>query len=64
MVQDFRSYLEAHRDEIEALTIFYGQPHRRRELTYAMIREVFGQAQERPTTTVPLAGVAGLRPAG
>ena len=40
MVQDFWSYLEAHRDEIEALTIFYSQPHRRRELTYAMIREV------------------------
>ncbi len=40
MVQDFRQYLEAHRDEIEALTIFYGQPHRRRELTYAMIREL------------------------
>ena len=34
MAQDFRHYLEAHRDEIEALTIFYAQPHRRRELTY------------------------------
>ena len=33
-------------DEIEALTIFYTQPHRRRELTFEMIREVFGQAQE------------------
>ena len=41
MAQDFQGYLEAHRDEIEALTIFYSQPHRRRELTYAMIREVF-----------------------
>ena len=41
MARDFRQYLEANRDEIEALTIFYGQPHRRRELTYAMIREVF-----------------------
>ena len=40
MAQDFRQYLEAHRDEIEALTIFYDQPHRRRELTYAMIREL------------------------
>ena len=49
MVQDFRTYLEAHRDEIEALTIFYGQPHRRRELTYAMIREVFEQLKsDRP----------------
>ena len=40
MAQDFRHYLEANRDEIEALTIFYAQPHRRRELTYARIREV------------------------
>ena len=37
---DFRAYLEANRDRIEALTIFYGQPYRRSELTYAMIREV------------------------
>ncbi len=41
LVQDFQQYLEANRDEIEALTIFYAQPHRRRELTYVMIREVF-----------------------
>ena len=40
MAQDFQDYLEANRDEIEALTIFYAQPHRRRELTYARIREV------------------------
>ena len=41
ITQDFRQYLEANRDEIEALTIFYAQPYRRRDLTYAMIREVF-----------------------
>ena len=41
LAQDFQHYLEANRDELEALTIFYAQPHRRRELTYAMIREVF-----------------------
>ena len=40
LARDFRQYLEANRDAIEALTIFYSQPHRRRELTYAMIREV------------------------
>ena len=48
-VQDFQSYLEAHRDEIEALTIFYSQPHRRQELTYAMIRELFDRLKnDRP----------------
>ena len=41
IAQDFRQYLEANRDEIEALTIFYAQPYRRRDLTYVMIREVF-----------------------
>ena len=34
----FQAYLEANRDEIEALTIFYSQPARRREVTYAMIK--------------------------
>ena len=49
MAQDFQHYLEANRDEIEALTIFYAQPHRRRELTYAMIREVFDRLKnDRP----------------
>ncbi len=46
IVQSFQEYLEAHRDEIEALTIFYDQPHRRCELTYAMIREVFDKLKK------------------
>ena len=41
VVREFREYLEANRDEVEALTIYYGQPHRRREITYFMIRAVF-----------------------
>ena len=40
LVQDFQEYLEAHRDEIEALHIFYSQPARRREVTYEMIKQV------------------------
>ena len=49
MAQEFQHYLEANRDEIAALTIFYAQPHRRRELTYAMIREVFDRLKtDRP----------------
>ena len=31
MTADFRAYLEENRDEIEALTIFFSQPHRRSE---------------------------------
>lgn len=40
MVKDFTSFLEANRDQIEALTIFYSHPARRSEVTYAMIRKV------------------------
>ena len=47
IAQDFRQYLEDNRDEIEALHIFYAQPHRRREVTYAMIRKVFRSIEER-----------------
>ena len=54
MTQDFRHYLEANRDEIEALTIFYTQPHRRRELTYAMIREVFDRLKNDKPLLAPL----------
>ena len=54
VAQDFQTYLEAHRDEIEALTIFYGQPHRRREVTYAMIREVFDRLRSDRPRLAPL----------
>ncbi len=53
LVQDFQQYLEANRDEIEALTIFYAQPHRRRGLTYAMIREVFDKLKNDQPRLVP-----------
>lgn len=36
----FREWVETHKDEMTALQIFYGQPYRRRELTYRMIREL------------------------
>jgi type I restriction enzyme R subunit len=37
MRDEFMDYLENHKDEIDALSIFYHAPHRRRELTYSMI---------------------------
>ena len=54
MARDFRQYLEANRDEIEALTIFFAQPHRRRELTYAMIRAVFDRLKSDKPRLSPL----------
>ena len=54
MAKDFQEYLEANRDQIEALTIFYSQPHRRSELTYAMIREVLEKLKEDKPLLAPL----------
>ncbi len=54
MAQEFRQYLEANRDKIEALTIFYDQPHRRRELTYEMIREVCNKLKSDQPRLAPL----------
>ena len=54
MAKDFQEYLESNRDEIEALTIFYSQPARRSELTYAMIREVFDKLKSDKPRLAPL----------
>lgn len=40
IVKDFTEYLELHRDEIKALSIFYNQPYNRRNITFRMIKEV------------------------
>jgi type I restriction enzyme R subunit len=53
MVTEFSQWIEAHKDEITALQIFYNQPYRRRELTYTMIRELYDLlTQEKPALPV------------
>jgi type I restriction enzyme R subunit len=54
VAKDFREYLEANRDQIEALTIFYSQPYRRSELTYDMIRKVFEKLKSDKPRLAPL----------
>ena len=54
MAQDFQQYLEANRDQIQALVIFYDQPQRRSELTYAVIREVFDKLKNDKPRLAPL----------
>jgi type I restriction enzyme R subunit len=39
-IKDFSDYLEKHKDEIKALSIFYNQPYNRRNITFNMIKEV------------------------
>ena len=49
LVQDFADYLNQHRDEIEALTIYFSQPARRSEVTYDMIKTLLDTLrQDRP----------------
>ncbi|MEO8713239.1 MAG: type I restriction-modification enzyme R subunit C-terminal domain-containing protein, partial [Parafilimonas sp.] len=39
-ISNFTAWIEAHKDTITALQIFYSQPYSRRELTYSMIRDL------------------------
>ena len=45
IVKDFSEYLEKHKDEIKALSIFYNQPYNRRNITFKMIQDVFEKLQ-------------------
>lgn len=47
LVKDFKDFMEANKDEIKALSIFYSQPYRRRDITYQMIKEVFDILREK-----------------
>ena len=39
-ISNFTAWIHAHKDEITALQIFYGQPYQRRQLTYTMIKDL------------------------
>lgn len=40
VIMEFTQWIEEHKNEITALQIFYDQPYRRRELTFAMIKDL------------------------
>ena len=46
IAQDFEEYLRENRDEIEALTIYFKQPARRAEVTYAMVKDLLAKLRE------------------
>ncbi len=49
LIKDFEAYILANKDEIIALSIFYDQPYRRRELTFKMIKELYDKLRlEKP----------------
>lgn len=54
IIEDFTEFLETNKDEIAALSIFYNQPYRMREITYRMIKEVLKKLkQTRPRLALP-----------
>ena len=54
LIQEFTAWIDAHKNEIIALQIFYNQPYRRRELTYAMIKEVSDKLKSDKPALEPL----------
>jgi type I restriction enzyme R subunit len=41
LVDEFKAFIEAHKNEITALKILYNEPQRRKEITYKMVKELF-----------------------
>lgn len=50
----FEQWLQENKDTITALQIFYNQPYRRRELTYALIKEVLDTLKREQPALAPL----------
>jgi type I restriction enzyme R subunit len=54
LVNDFKTYIETHKDEILALSWFYSQPYQRKELTYKMVKELLEKLKADKPTLAPL----------
>jgi type I restriction enzyme, R subunit len=48
LIQTFSDYVTAHKEEIGALSFFFGQPFRRRQLTFDMIEELHERLSKPP----------------
>jgi len=54
LAKDFSAWLLANKDQLTALTIFYGQPFRRREVTFAMLEAVMAKLRADAPRIAPL----------
>ena len=54
LVHDFEQWIIANKTEITALQIFYAQPYRRRELSYAMLKELAETVKMQKPQLAPL----------
>lgn len=51
---EFAAWLKANKDQLAALTIFYDQPYRRREITFAMLEAVLAKLRTDAPKIAPL----------
>jgi type I restriction enzyme R subunit len=52
-IKSFEAFIEANKDEIIALRIFYDQPYKRRKFSYQMIKELRGKLlQSKPNLSI------------
>ncbi|PFG53392.1 type I restriction enzyme R subunit [Marinobacter sp. LV10R520-4] len=54
LTQEFADYLQEHRDNIEALSIYFQTPARRSDITYQMIRELLERLRSDRPKLAPL----------
>lgn len=52
--QDFETFCRDHRDQLDALTIYYSQPQRRQEVTLAHIKDVLAALRQHAPRLAPL----------
>ena len=54
LINDFRAYIEEHKDEIIALRLFYSQPYQRKNLTFEMVKELLEKIKVDKPNMAPL----------
>ncbi|MEP1094037.1 MAG: DEAD/DEAH box helicase family protein [Cyclobacteriaceae bacterium] len=54
IVEDFKSYISLHKDEILALSWFYSEPYNRKELTYDLVKELLDKLKQDKPTLAPM----------
>jgi type I restriction enzyme, R subunit len=54
IARDFETWLQDHRDSIEALQIYFGTPARRSEVTFAMVKDLLKRLTEDRPNLAPL----------
>lgn len=54
IVNDFKAYIAAHKDEILALSWFYAEPYSRKALTYELVKELLDKLKQDKPTLAPM----------